>query len=54
MTTTQLLGILLKVRQNPEERSALIEGIFNAVGLYPDFSDYKTFLKLRDESEPKS
>lgn len=47
ITTTQLLGMLLAVRENPGKRAELIESIFNTVGVYAQFGDYNKFLHLR-------
>jgi hypothetical protein len=46
ITTLQLLGLLLEIRQNPGKRGDLIEGIFNTSGIYRQFTDYDKFLQL--------
>jgi len=48
ITTIQLLGLFLKVKEEPTQRDTLIEELFNTVGLYPHFSNYKEFLRTED------
>jgi hypothetical protein len=44
ITTTQLLGLLLEVRAHPEKRIELLNSFFSTVGVYQQFTDWKTFL----------
>lgn len=44
ITTTQLLGLLLKARTNPEKRKDLVNGLFSTVGVYQEFLDWRKFL----------
>jgi hypothetical protein len=43
-TTTQLLGLLLEARTNPEKRKDLVNGLFSTVGVYQEFSDWQKVL----------
>jgi len=47
-TSIQLLGLFLKVKEDPDQRDALIDELFNGVGIYPRFLDYKEFLKIEE------
>jgi hypothetical protein len=44
MTTTQLLGLLLEARAHPEKRVELVNSLFLTIGVYQQFSDWRTFL----------
>ena len=44
ITTTQLLGLLLQSRAHPEKCNSLIQSLFDTVGIYHQFSDWKDFL----------
>ena len=44
MTATQLLGLLLEARANPQKKADLVNGLFSTVGIYPQFVDWRTFL----------
>jgi hypothetical protein len=44
ITTTQLLGLLLEARANPEKRVDLVNSLFSTVGVFQQFSDWKKFL----------
>ena len=44
MTTTQLLGLLLAVKAQPEKRVELVNSLFSTVGIYSQFLDWRTFL----------
>lgn len=48
VTTIQLLGLFLKVKEDPNQRDTLIDELFNTVGIYPHFSNYKEFLRTED------
>lgn len=43
-TTTQLLGLLLAARAQPEKRDDLVNSLFSTVGVYQQFADWKAFL----------
>jgi hypothetical protein len=45
MTTIQLLGLFLKVKENPDQRDTLINELFSTTGKYPRFLNYKEFLQ---------
>lgn len=53
ITTTQLLGLLLKVKENPGQRDTLINELFSTIGKYPRFLDFKEFLSFNNQSELK-
>jgi hypothetical protein len=44
VTTAQLLGALLAFRRKQAEGVELLNSLFTAVGIYPQFSDYREFL----------
>ena len=45
ITTIQLLGLFLKVKENPDQKDALIDELFNTAGKYSRFLDYNEFLE---------
>lgn len=46
ITTTQLLGLFLETRANPEKRVSLVDSLFSTVGVFDGFSDISTFLTV--------
>lgn len=51
LTSTQLLGIWNRSRENPDETNILIDKIFDTVGVFEDFTNYNQFL-LSSNSTP--
>jgi len=50
ITTIQLLGLFLKVKETPDHQETLINELFSTVGKYPRFLDYKEFLKIDNQN----
>jgi hypothetical protein len=48
ITTIQLLGLFLKVKEDPDQKDSLINELFNTVGKYPRFLDYSEFLQTKE------
>ena len=53
MTTIQLLGVFYSIKNNPENREQIIQGILNTNGIYNEFSDWKEYIETA-ETESKS
>lgn len=45
ITTIQLLGLFLKVKEDPDQKDTLIDELFKTVGKYPRFLNYQEFLQ---------
>jgi hypothetical protein len=54
LTTTQLLGLLLEARVHPEKRVELVNSLFSTIGVYQQFSDWRTFLTTSVAATAKS
>jgi hypothetical protein len=50
ITTIQLLGLFLKVKEEPDQRDNLVKELFSTVGKYPRFQDYKEFIRIDDQN----
>lgn len=50
ITTIQLLGLFLKIKEVPDQQETLINELFTTIGKYPRFLDYKEFLKIDDQT----
>lgn len=54
LTTTQLLGLLLEARAHPEKRAELVNSLFSTIGVYQQFSDWRSFLTAPVAASAKS
>lgn len=45
MSTTQLLGLYYEVVSHPEKKEELIQSLFDTVGVYKGFTDWKKFIE---------
>jgi hypothetical protein len=54
LTTTQLLGLLLEARAHPEKRVELVNSLFSTIGVYQQFSDWRSFLLVPAVPSAKS
>ncbi len=54
MTTTQLLGLLLEARIHPEKRVELVNSLFSTIGVYQQFSDWRSFLTAPAATPPRT
>lgn len=46
ITTTQLLGLYLKVKLSPDEKEICVNELFNTIGVYQKFKDYTNFIEI--------
>lgn len=44
ITTIQLLGLFIEVKNNPSSKESIIAEFLNTVGVYPKFKDHKKFV----------
>lgn len=44
ISTVQLLGIFIDVKNNPSKKEAIITKLLNTVGVYSEYTDFKRFL----------
>ena len=51
LSGVQMLGIRLKVEEQPDIAASIMQSLFDCVGTYPDFTDWSVFL-AREEEEP--
>jgi hypothetical protein len=51
ITTAQLLCISLFLRENPDQRDAIISDLFSTSGVYTKFAEYNTWLKMEGTTE---
>ena len=52
ITSTQLLGVVLSCRADDAKKASYLKAIFETVGVFGEFADYKTFLTENTNEAP--